>query len=136
MWSTGYGTRSSGVADRSEAGLATVQHVLAAALAMLLFAALANVITVQYVRGAVRAALDEGVRQGSLLGAGAIECEERIDAALADLLAGPYGAGIELGCREDGGWIRAQASGRLPVWVLPVDDLAFRLEAQAVRESP
>lgn len=122
--------------DRSEAGLATVQHVLAAALAMLLFAALANLVTVQYVRGAVRAALDEGVRQGSVLGAGAGECERRIASALGDLLAGPYGQGIDVACREDGGWIRAEATGRLPVWVLPVDDLGFRFEAQAVRETP
>ena len=63
--------------DRAH-GFVTMGFVLAVGFSMLFFVLLANLLAVQYGRGVVRAALDEGARHGARYGAGAAECETRI----------------------------------------------------------
>jgi len=50
----------------NERGVTSGQFLLASALALLLFLALANLVVVQYGRGAVRSALDQGARVGAI----------------------------------------------------------------------
>ena len=54
------------LADRGlrERGVTSVQFLLAGALSLVLFLVFANLIVVQYGRGAIRSALDQGARVG------------------------------------------------------------------------
>lgn len=79
--------------------MVSISYVLAAAFAMIFFAILANFVVVQYASGAVRAALDEGVRNGARADAGALVCQATIQDVLASLLGGPYGTEVETPAR-------------------------------------
>lgn len=123
-----------GSADRqlrpTEAGFATVQHVAAAALAMVFFAFLANLIVMQYTMAAVTGALDEGVRLAARSpGNEASICLGRIDAAVGSMLAGPVAGSLELSCWIEGPVMRAEATGVLHGWLPAVPDVPFRREA-------
>jgi hypothetical protein len=88
-------------------------------------------------RGAVRAALDEGVRAAALADADGGHCEARARAVLDDLLGGPLGDGVgPVRCTvsSDGRLVTAAASARLPAWVPGVRDAVFEARASAVRE--
>jgi hypothetical protein len=120
-----------------EAGFLTVQHLLAVSLTLVLLAQLANLLVVAYARGAVRAALDEGVRAAALADADGGHCEARARAVLDDLLGGPLGDGVgPVRCTvsSDGRLVTAAASARLPAWVPGVRDAVFEARASAVRE--
>lgn len=120
--------------DRTTGGFVTIQFVAVAGLSLLLVVVLANVVVFGYGRGVVRAALDEGVRAGSRVDAGAAECLERAQGVLDDLLAGPLGDGVAVACSDDGGFVRAEATVRFAAWLPPVPDWSFTLAATAVKE--
>jgi hypothetical protein len=116
--------------------MVTAQLVVAIGLSLVLMATLANLLVLQYGRGVVRAALDEGVRAGSRADAGAAECERRARAALADLLGGAMGAGVRLRCSADETTVTAQADVAFRGWAPGVPDWRFTARALAVREPP
>lgn len=136
MWSigsrTGCSLRRWTLPDR-EGGFATPAYIAAATLALYMFAALANLIVVQYAAGVVRSALDEGVRAGSF--GGAIACLDKAGEVLDGLLGGEYGNGVAVICEEDGSWVRASADATFESFVPLVPDLSYRFEAQAAREG-
>lgn len=114
--------------------MVSVSYVLAGAFAMLLFASLANLIVMQYASGAVRAALDEGVRDGAAAGSGPGQCLATIDQFLSSTLGGPYGDQIDVDCREDGDVVVASATATFIGFAPLVPDLTFSFEATAARE--
>lgn len=116
--------------------MATISYVAAASLALFVFAALANLIVMQYAGGVLRAAIDEGARQGAVKGAGPAECLVRIDEVLNGLLGGSYGAGVTRDCVDEGGWVRATATGVWRGFVPFVPDVSVSFEASAAREDP
>jgi hypothetical protein len=126
-------------ADRpGDAGFLTVQYVAAVALSLVLVVQLANLLVVAYARGAVRAALDEGVRAAAMAGAEPSRCEQRGAAVLDDLLGGPMGEGVgPVACRvsDDGALLTATADTSLPAWVPGLRDASFSTRATAVRET-
>ncbi len=115
--------------------MVSISYVLAAAFAMIFFAILANFIVIQYASGAVRAALDEGVRSGARADAGALVCQATIDDVLVSVLGGPYGAEVETACTDDGDLMVATASATFRGFAPLVPDLTFDLEAVAAREQ-
>ena len=117
-----------------DAGFVTLEVVVASALALLVVVVLANLLVVQYARGVLRAAVDEGARAGSRVDAGAEVCEARARAALDDLLGGALGDGVVVRCAVDDDAVVAEADGVLPGWVPPVPDLRVAARALAVRE--
>ncbi|MFO7548913.1 MAG: hypothetical protein R6X29_08625 [Acidimicrobiia bacterium] len=117
---------------RSEGGLATVQYTAAAGMALVVFVLMANLLVVQYGRGVVRAALDEGSRAGAA--AGTEVCLARAAEVLGQLLAGPAGSGITVRCADDGSVVRATAEGTLPGWLPGIPDFEVSMEALAARE--
>lgn len=119
---------------RDVAGFVTVQHVAVVALSLVVFVAMANLVVFQYGRGVVRAALDEGVRAGAHASASAAECEARAADVLADLLGGPMGSGVTIGCGEAGGEIRAAAEVRFTGWLPGVPDWSFTVDAASLKE--
>ena len=113
-------------------GVSSVQFVLASALALILFLALANLVVVQYGKGAVRSALEQGARAGSTAGAPA--CEDTARRVIADLLGGRMSDGLVLDCDLSGGSIVASASVTFESWTPLTPDFGFTLTSSAVVE--
>lgn len=123
------GSAASSSADR---GVSSVQFVLASALALFLFVALANLVVVQYGRGAVRSALEQGARVGTT--AGVTACEVTARQVVDDLLGGRMSDGLVLGCSPAGGTVVASASVTFESWTPLTPDFSFSLEARSVAE--
>lgn len=100
---------------------------------MLLVVGLVQVVAYQYARGAVMAALERGVRAGSVIGAGVDECRASLADSLDTVLGGEVGATLEFACGEEGSLIWARGRGAVPDW-LGIGSLSFTLETRAVRE--
>lgn len=101
---------------------------------MLVVLALVQVVAYQYARGAVRVALERGVRAASVVGAGVEECEAAIADSLRGVLGGEVGRSLHTECRSEGAMMTATGAGVVPAWVGPAPDLAFTLEARALME--
>jgi hypothetical protein len=112
-----------------------VQFVAAVGLSLVVFAMIANLLVFSYGRGAVRAALDEGVRAGSRAAGSVAECQSRAEQTLGGLLGGPMGAGVQISCGVDPAGVSARADVAFSAWVPGVPDWAFSLEASAAQEA-
>ncbi len=134
MWLVGSRPHCSGVAEKSEAGFATIEHVAAAGLALIFFVLLANLTVMQYGRGVVRSALDEGARAGALSGADESDCAARVAGMVGDLLGGSLFDDLVWSCARDGDWMVAHATGRLSGWLPLVPDVPLSLEGRAAIE--
>jgi len=122
-------TTDRGIADR---GVSSIQFVLASALALILFLALANLMVVQYGRGAVRSALEQGARVGTLGGPGV--CEETAIRVVENLLGGRMSDDLELSCAGSGDAMVASASATFESWTPLTPDFTISLTSQAVVE--
>lgn len=111
----------------------TAPFVAAVALSLLVVTVIANLIVFTYARGAVRAALDEGVRQGARVGGDVAVCEARTREALGDLLGGRLGDDVAFeGCALEGGRVVARTTGRVRGWLPMVGDLPLEVRARAL----
>lgn len=115
-----------------EAGVSSVQFVLASALAFLVFLALANIVVFQYGRGALRSALEQGARAGTTGGVAA--CESVATGVAGDLLGGRMTNDLVLSCADSDGSVVATASASFESWTPLMPDLDVRLTATAVSE--
>lgn len=119
--------------DRTpEYGVSSVQFVLASALALILFLALANLVVVQYGKGAIRSALEQGARAGTTSGVAA--CEERAHQVVDDLLGGRMSDEVVLSCSSSEGSVAAAASVVFESWTPLTPDFSFSLSSTAVIE--
>jgi hypothetical protein len=116
-------------------GFTTVQYVATVGLSLVFVVLFANLLVDLYARGAVRDALDEGVRAAAPVGPDASLCEQRSEEVLDGLLRGRLGDDIRVSCREDGAAMVARGEGTLPSW-LPAIVPSWRvsLEARMQRE--
>lgn len=115
-----------------ERGVGTIQFVLASALAMVLFLALANLVVVQYGRGALRSAVEQGARAGSV--GGVAVCEVRGREVIADLIGGQMSDGAVLTCALDGIDVVASVSATFDSWTPLTPDFVFTASARSVGE--
>jgi hypothetical protein len=119
----------------SDRGFVTIQYVAATALSLLLLVLVANLLVDLYARGAIRDALDEGVRAAAPVDATVDACEARAREVLDALVRGPI-ADVDLECRQDGAWVVADARVSLESWLpMLVPDWRMRLRAEALREG-
>lgn len=121
-----------------EAGFTSLQFAVMAFFSMLIFAAVVNVVTIQYQLGAVRVAVDEGARHGAAVGSSTEDCSQRAQSIIrgkSGLLRGSLGEDIEVICREFGGEMIATATGVSPWWIGGLSDTGFVLEGRAVLET-
>ena len=109
--------------------------MLVVALSMLFLAGLLNLIAIQYAQGVVRAALDEGVRVGSVARASDVECLDGIRRVMSDLLSGPLGANVEFACTVIAGQLVASANAEFDGWFPGMPSLSFSTDVRAVKES-
>lgn len=117
----------------SDRGFSSLQFLIAASLALVFFVALANAVVVQYSRGAMRSALDQGVRAGSISGS-VSACELRIGETIGELLGGSIGQGVNYECRLDGSLMVAEGRVVVESWTPMAGDHEVTLTAAAALE--
>jgi hypothetical protein len=113
-----------------------VAFVVAAALGLIVFVVLANLLTVQFTRGATRAALDEGIRLGSRSETPVADCEARARAVLRGLLGPVARADVAIECAVVGSppRIRARSELDLDPWLPSLEPWSFTMTADAPQE--
>ena len=120
---------------QAEAGFTTIQYVVATAFSLLLFVMVANLLVDLYERGAVRDALDEGVRAGVPLAATSADCLARAREVVHSIANGASLRIEDLACEPDGDRIVATARVSLRSWFpMIVPDWHLSLRASAHRE--
>ena len=119
----------------SERGITSVQFLLASGLGMLLFLALANLVVVQYGRGALRSALDQGARAGAV-SSSEEECRQRIEDVLDQLLGGRMGDSVETSCGVGPRMVTASGRAVFVSWTPFSSDFEIEMTAHATRELP
>lgn len=120
---------------RAETGFTTIQYVIAVAWSLVLLVLIANLLVDLYARGAVRDALDDGVRAASPAGASVLACEQRAHEVMTGLVRGPLLQAI-VHCREDGAFVVAEADVTLQSWLpMLVPDWRMHLRAEALRNG-
>ena len=124
-----------GVGRASEGGFITAQFMVVAALSMAFMALLLYLIALQYARGVLRAALDEGVRVGTPAAATESDCLQGTRRVLADLMAGPLGQDVAISCVFAGDRVVASAHGAFSGWFPGVPEVSFEIEVTGVKES-
>jgi hypothetical protein len=115
-----------------ERGFGSIQFALASALALVLFVLLANLVVVQYGKGAVRSALEQGARAGTITGTAG--CEETALDVVNVLLAGRMSDSLAVECTVDAEGVVASATVTFEAWTPLTPDFGFSLSSRAVVE--
>ena len=103
------------VRDR-ETGFVSVQYIVATAFSLLFLVLMVNIVVVQYARGVVRTAADEGVRAGArVVDNPERRCEDRARDALE--AGGKLTAGTTVTCTVDGNRIQATTDASFEPWL-------------------
>lgn len=110
-----------------------MQFALAGGLCLILFVLLANLVVVQYGRGAIRSALDQGARVASLTG-DPVSCETRVREVLGQILGGHMGDGTRVSCHVEGSIVVARAEARFESWTPLTPDVEVDISVHAAVE--
>ena len=120
---------------RDEGGFTTLQYVVATGFSLLLFVLVANLLVDLYARGAVRDALDEGVRAAVPMTSTPADCEVRVHEVIRSIAGGSLLRVDELRCERDGDSVVARADISLRSWLpMLVPDWRLQLRASARQE--
>jgi hypothetical protein len=106
-------------------------------ISLVVLVLIANLIVFEYGHGAVRAAIDQGVREGARTTTPVASCEAAAQLVITDLLGGrdgSMGAGVGITCTQNAGRLDARATGRFRAWLKPVPDWSFTATATAAVE--
>ena len=129
----------SGKRFQGQAGFTSLQFAVMAFFTMLMFAAVVNLVAMQYQRGAVRVAVDEGARLGASAAHSEADCEQLSDSILrgdgSGLLRGTLGEGIKIHCEVIRSEMVATAVGSSAWWFGGLGDVDFAMEGRAVVET-
>jgi hypothetical protein len=119
--------------ERGEIGLGIL---LAVTLTLVVAVGIVNIFMFLYGQSVLRSALDEGVRAGSRVEAGAAVCLDRAHQVLDDLLGGDLGDDVTLVCAPGAtpGELVAIADATFSSPMPGVPSWTFRLEARATQE--
>jgi hypothetical protein len=117
-----------------ERGFTTIQYVIAVAWSFVMLVLVANLLVDMYARGAVREALDDGVRAGASANVPADACEVRVREVVNGLVHGPL-LDARVQCDASGAFVVATAEVSLESWLpMLVPDWNMTLRAEALRE--
>lgn len=120
---------------RGESGFSTIQYVVATGFSLLLFVMVANLLVDLYERGAVRDALDEGVRAAVPVGTSAADCLARTHEVVMSIASGSSLRIDDVSCVGDGDRVLATARVSLRSWFpMLLPDWRLSLRASAHRE--
>lgn len=118
----------------SDAGLASVQFVVAAALALLATVWLADALVVRYAQGVMGVAAREGARAASVAIDPGPACRTEAAAWLADGLGGSMGDRVVVECRGRSGLVEVTVSAAFDAWMPGVPDWRVERVATAALE--
>ena len=127
-----------------ERGFATVEYMAAVLFSLLLLVGVTNVIAVQYAKGVLRAAVDEGVRDAArLMTEGGREdaavvvarCQHRVDEVRHNLLRGSMAERLSSRCTATDTKVTATIEGHFDGWLPRIPDFDARTEGTATREA-
>ncbi len=118
----------------SDLGMSSVQFLLASALALVMFVTFANVVAVQYGRGAIRSGLEQGARAGAISSSPA-QCELVAGDVISQLLGGRMADTLVVQCESSGSMMIARGAVVFESWSPLTPDFLLDLEAEAVIES-
>ena len=121
--------------SRDDRGVSSVQFLAASALGLVLFVGLANLVVVQYGKGALRSALEQGVRAGSVA-ADSTACVEKIDEVVSQLLGGRMSAELVVDCQLRGSTISATGDAVFRSWTPLSPDIRVSLMSSSLVEPP
>ena len=117
-----------------ECGFTTIQYVIAVAWSFVMLVLVANLLIDMYARGAVRDALDDGVRAGASANAPTEACEARAREVVNGLVHGPL-LEARVRCDASGAFVVATAEVSLESWLpMLIPDWTMTLRAEALRE--
>lgn len=116
-------------------GAALISLIIATGVSLVLLTGVIQVITFQYGKGTVRAALDEGARAGSRSGEPVAACQARAADVLDDLLGGPMGDGVTVTCADGGDRVVATAVVHFDGWFGRLTGYDSTLFASAAKEG-
>lgn len=116
-------------------GVSSIQFILASALGLFLFVALANLVVIQYGRGALQSALEQGVRAGSLRGELSV-CEGKAADVVGQLLGGRMSDDLAISCELAGASMVASGVAVFPSWTPFTQDFQIELTSEAAIEPP
>jgi hypothetical protein len=120
---------------RDEGGFTTLQYVVATGFSLVLFVLVANLLVDLYAQGAVRDALDEGVRAAVPMTSTPADCEVRVHEVIRSIAGGSLLRVDELRCERDGDSVVARADISLRSWLpMLVPDWRLQLRALARQE--
>jgi hypothetical protein len=113
-----------------------VAFVVAAGMALVVFVSLANLVTITFTRGAVRAAVEEGARVGARADDPVAACEDRARAVLGGLLGPSVGGAVTVRCVVGGSpqSVLAHADAQLVPWWPGLPAMSFSTDAASARE--
>lgn len=116
-------------------GAALISLIVATGVVLILVTGIIQVITFQYGKGTVRAALDEGARAGSRAADAVATCQARAADVLGDLLGGPMGDGVVVSCMDAGDRVVATAVVHFDGWFGSLSGYDATLTATAAKEG-
>ena len=116
-------------------GAALISLVVATGVVLILLTGIIQVITFQYGKGTVRAALDEGARVGARSIDAVAACQERAGDVMGDLLGGPMGDGVTIVCADGGDRVVATATVHFDGWFGHLTGYDATLTASAAKEN-
>lgn len=116
-------------------GFTTIQYVIAVAWSLVLLVLIANLLVDLYARGAVRDALDDGVRAAAPAGATVAACETRAREVVSALVRGPV-LSTDIHCQDSGPFVTADTDVTLRSWLpMLIGDWHLHLHAEALRSG-
>lgn len=113
----------------NERGVTSIQFLLASGLALVVFVVFANVVVVQYGRGAVRSALEQGARAGTV--SGVDFCESTAAGVVDGLLGGRMSDSFVVWCQFESGSVVAHGSVLFESWTPLTPDFSVSIDARA-----
>ncbi len=125
--------RRASAAHRDD-GFITAQFIAAVAFSLLLLVLIANVVIVQYARGVVRSAAEEGAQAGSRLSATQVDCEARANEVLDTLLGGAIGSGVTVDCSIGATEVSATVNYTFRPWLPLIPSWSGSQTSFAVKE--
>lgn len=120
-----------------DAGFVTIEYVVAIAISLVVLVVFANFVVSEYGLGVVRAAVDQGTRDGARTATPVTTCEASARQMIGDLLGtGPssMGTAVSVSCQQTAGQLIATAQGSFRAWLPAIPPWRFSSTAQAILE--
>lgn len=117
-----------------EAGFLSIQYMVAVGLSLLFLVMMTDFVVIQYGRGIVRAAADEGARAGArVVNDPLARCEQRSRQVLQS--AGKIASDVDVACAMKAGQVEVTTSAKFQPWVPGIPVMSEKATAISHKET-